>query len=102
MWTSKAQWAEKSRIYLESLGPAAEIDSKVKLILSLRKHTTPSTIPDPEALNSNLLDSWLNGLGDREVGEQDRLGRNESCSSDGHQWSHSDSGSTGLYPVRFL
>lgn len=48
MWASKAQWAAKSSIYLESLGPAAEIDSKVKLILRLRKHITPSSVPDPE------------------------------------------------------
>lgn len=35
----------KSKIYLESLGPAAEIDSKVKLILSLRKYTTLAVYP---------------------------------------------------------
>lgn len=53
----------KKRIYLESLGPAAEIDSKVQLILSLRKRTKPSGVPHPEALNSCLLDNWLNRLG---------------------------------------
>lgn len=58
----------KSKIYLESLGPAAEIDSKVKLILSLRKYTTPSSDPDSEdVLNSCLLDSWM--------GDEGRAGR---------------------------
>lgn len=91
----------KSKIYLESLGPAAEIDGKVKLIVSLRKYTIPSSVPDlDDALNSCLLDSWMNGWGVRGTGLHWRgMNQVHQMTTDG---AIAGSESTGLSPVMSL